>query len=264
MTPLTLRHLFVFSIIACAFTCARATISTSIAAELLKQLRKDVPDVRDCEPEHGPPFTAEEIHLAVDGSLQYLLTSTGACMCGQVNCSEWVYRRGPKKWELILETQGYLFTTRAAIHHGYRDVETRSRDNAARVDILAYSFDGQVYRAAPARQGAVQSDATRRTHRVQFAPGTSSIQLQGSVSPDDAESWNISARKAQALRLSLADHENSGIRFKVFGPSGFSGQPLRISASRWEVTLIESGTYRIVVDSPHKRLAKYTLSVEIR
>ena len=112
MVKLTLRHLLAFSVIAFAYTCAHAAIPTGIVQELQQQLEKDVPDVVDCEPERRLPFNAQEIHLAGDGSLQYLLTSTGDCMCGQVNCSEWVYRRGPQKWELILETQGYRWFCR--------------------------------------------------------------------------------------------------------------------------------------------------------
>ncbi len=168
MAMLTLRRLSVFVIVAFALTCARAAIPSAvpsaIANELLQQLKKDVPDVLDCESQHGLPFDAQEIHLAVDGSPQYLLTSKSDCMCGQVNCSEWVYRRGPRQWELILETQGYRFNVRATVHHGYRDVETLSRDNAARVDILTYIFDGRMYRAAPTRQLDVSSGAAGRRH----------------------------------------------------------------------------------------------------
>lgn len=264
MAQPTLRHLLAFSIIASAFTCARAALPAGTADELLKQLRKDVPDVLDCEPEHGLPFTVQEIQLAAEGSPQYLLTSTHDCMCGQVNCSEWVYRRGPQKWELILETQGYLFKPRAAAHHGYRDVETRSRDNAVRVDTLVYVFDGHVYRPAGARKSDAQAGAIGRTHSVRFAAGTSSIQLQGSASLDDTERWRLGARKAQTLRLVLVDHENAGIGFTLLGPPGFIAQTRTASGSGWEITLPVSGTYTVLVDSQRKGSATYTLSIYVR
>jgi len=264
MAKLTLGNLLALSIIAFGFTGAHAALQAGTADELLKQLRKDVPDVLDCEPEHGLPFNAEEVHLSTEGGPQYLLTSTSDCMCGQVNCSEWVYRRGPKKWELILETQGYQFTPRAAFHHGYRDVETRSRDNAARVDTLVYMFDGQVYRAAPARQSDAQASGSGRTHRVQFSPGTSSIQLQGSVSVLDAERWTIGARKAQTMRLSVLDPENSGIALTLLGPPGGSRRKLTSSESRWEYILPATGTYTVLVESLRKGPATYTLSIDVR
>lgn len=248
----------------CAFTCACAAIPTGAAEELLKQLRQDVPDIRDCEPEHGLPFNARQIDLSAEGSPQYLLTATGNCMCGQVNCSQWVYRRGPQKWELLLETQGYSFTTGAAAHHGYRDVETRSRDNAARVDILRYIFDGRVYQAAPARQSEGRSGGSGRTRKVQFSVGTSSIQLQGRVSPHDTESWTLRARRAQTMRLSLIDRDNSGITFTVLRPPGSDGRALMASTTRWEGTLPKTGTYTVLVDAPREGLAIYTLSIELR
>ena len=259
-----LRYLLAFWVIALTFACACAAVPTGTAEELLKQLRQDVPDVRECEPKRGLPFTVQEVHLGAEGGPQYLLTSTGDCMCGQVNCSEWVYRRGPQKWELILETQGYSFTTRATVHHGYRDVETRSRDSAARVDTLGYVFDGHVYRAAAAPPPVVQAAGTGRTRRVQFLPGTSSIQLQGRVSPHDTQSWTIGARKAQTLRIRLVDPENSGIGFTVLGPPGLNERPLTASTRRWEGTLPETGTYTVLVNAPPRGLSAYTLSIDVR
>lgn len=264
MTKTTLRRLLTLSISALALTSACAEVPAGIAAELLKQLRQDAPEVRDCKPKRGLPFTAQEIFLSTEGSPQYLLTSTSDCMCGQVNCSEWVYRRGPQKWELLLETQGYLFTVRPTVHNGYRDVETQSRDNAVRVDTLRYQFDGHVYKIASAPKSEAQAAAADRTQRVRFAPGMSSIQLQGSVTPHDTQSWNVGARKAQTLRLSLVDHDNAGIGFTVLGPRGFNGRALTTSRKRWEGTLPATGTYMILVDAPREGRANYTLGVEVR
>lgn len=259
-----LRPLLAFCLITSTVTVACAPMPTGTAEELLKQLRQDVPDVRDCEPTHGLPFTARDIDLGPENGPQYLLTSTPDCMCGQVNCSEWLYRRGPQKWELILETQGYSFTTHPTLHHGYRDVETRSRDNAARIDTLRYIFDGHVYREAAAAPPVVQSAYAGRTQRVQFLPGTSSIRLQGTVSSHAPQRWTIGARKAQTLQIFLGDPENSGIGFTVLGPTGPNGRPLTASTKRWEGALPETGTYTVLVQATPHGLAAYTLSIAVR
>jgi len=276
MASPTPRHLLAFSNIGFASTfaiafaltfamnCACAAMPKSVDGELLKQLRQDVPDIRDCAPEQARPFIARKIDLSADDSQQYLLTATGNCMCGQVNCSQWVYRRGAQKWELLLETQGYSFTTGAAAHHGYRDVETRSRDNAVRVDILRYSFDGRVYQAAPARQSLGRAGGSGRSREVLFSVGTIAIRLQGRVSPDEAESWTLRAKKTQTMRLSLVDHDNAGITFTVRRPPGSDGKALAASAGRWEGTLPATGTYTVVVDAPRKGRGTYTLSMEVR
>lgn len=264
MTMPMLRPLLAFWVITLTFTGACTAMPKGTAEELLKQLRHDVPDVRDCEPTHGLPFTAREIDLGAEGGPHYLLTSTHDCMCGQVNCSEWLYRRGPRKWELILETQGYSFTTRPSVHHGYRDVETRSRDNAARVDTLRYIFDGHVYRAAAAMLPVAQAAGAGRTQRVQFLPGTSSIRLHGTVSSHDPQRWTIGARKAQTLQISLGDLENSGIAFTVLGPTGLNGRPLTVPTKQWQGTLPETGTYTVLVEAPTHGVAAYTLSIAVR
>jgi hypothetical protein len=256
-----LRPLLAFGVITLTFAGACAAMPTGTAEELLRQLRQDVPDVRDCEPTHGLPFNARQIDLGPEGGPHYLLTSTPDCMCGQVNCSEWLYRRGPQKWELILETQGYSFTTRPTMNHGYRDVETRSRDNAARIDTLRYVFDGHVYRAAA--PPVVQAAGAGSTHRVQFLPGTSSIQLQGTVSSHDPQRWTVGARKAQTLQVSLDDSGQPGIAFTVLGPAGLNGRPLTASARRWEGALPETGTYTVLVEAAQDGLAAYTLSIAV-
>jgi hypothetical protein len=264
MAMLLLRPLLAFWVVTLTFTGACAAMPTGTAQELLKQLRQDVPDVRDCEPAHGLPFTAREMDLGSESGPHYLLTSTPDCMCGQVNCSEWLYRRGPQKWELILETQGYSFTTRPTVHHGYRDVETRSRDSAARVDTLRYAFDGHVYRAAAAAPPVAQAAGAGTAHRVQFLPGTSSIQLQGTVSSRAPQRWTLGARKAQTLQVSLGNPENSGVAFSVLGPPGPNGRPLTASTKRWEGALPETGTYTVLVEAPPHGLAAYTLSIAVR
>ena len=264
MTMPILKPLLAFWVVTLTFTGACAAMPTGTAEKLLKQLTQNVPVVRDCEPTHGLPFTAREIDLGPESGPQYLLTSTPDCMCGQVNCSEWLYRRGPQRWELILETQGYSFTTRPKVHHRYRDVETRSRHNVARIDTLRYIFDGHVYRAAAAAPPVVQAAGAGRTHRVQFLPGTSSIQVQGTVSSHDPQRWTIGARKAQTLQISLGDPENSGIAFTVLGPTGLNGQPLTAFTKRWDGALPETGTYTVLLEAPPHGLAAYTLSIAVR
>ena len=258
-----LRPLLALWVVMLTVTGACAAIPAATAEELLKQLRQDVPDVRDCQPTRGLTFTAREIDLGPEAGPQYLLTSTPDCMCGQVNCSQWIYRRGPQKWELILDTQGYSFATRPTVHHRYRDVETRSRDNASRIDTLRYIFDGRVYRAAGTRP-IVPDASAATTRRVQFLPGTSSIELQGTVSSRDPQRWTIGARKAQTLQVSLVGFDNSEVAFTVLGATGSNERALAATTKRWEGALPETGTYTILVEAPPHGLSTYRLSIAIR
>lgn len=61
----------------------------------------------------------------------------------------WVYERGAKGYELLLEDMaGYLapITALKTFTNGYRDIRTQNHSSAAEHEITIYKFDGRQYR----------------------------------------------------------------------------------------------------------------------
>lgn len=240
-------------------------VPSGVMQQLLKQIRTDVPDMRECKPAKGWPFEAQALDLNGDGKPEYVLTANSECGCGEANCSQWIYRQGQSRWELILETAGYDLAANPASHNGYRDVDVASRDNAAIIDHLHYVFNGRRYAQSEGAKenletGQIKADA----RRVRFAKGTSSAIVTGSADVGFGDSWMLGAGKGQTMHLALQPvKKGDPVVMTLLGPQSAGGHVIADRVKQWSGVLPASGDYTILVDTEGDRRAAYGLTVGI-
>lgn len=244
---------------------AQATVPKAVMKQLAQQLHKDSPAMRDCESKSEFNFSARAVDLNGDKQPEYFLTSISACECGQVNCSQWVYRANDKSFDLLLEGEGYVLALGDNSHNGYRDLNTTSRGNAVIVDHVSYAFDGRTYKRASSTIENLDTHETKPTEqRIQFARGASAATVSGSASPGFPDSWTFVAKRGQTLSLALEKNGGVAATFSVIGPSADGDHVIADLQSKWNGALPADGRYTILVDAKSDGRAKYSLTVGIR
>lgn len=243
-------------------TIVRAAPSTDVVRQLIRQLRDDVSEMRECRPTHGLPVDVRELDLAGDGQPAYLLTSIAACECGPVNCSQWIYRRTPQGFAKILEADGYRLSLGATRHHGLADIETEARGSAVSIDRQRYAFDGTTYRAGANAIEDVRTGATKPgLRRVRFAKGRSAALLTGRASFGFTDRWVFEARAGQTLHLALLPGD-AGAVLTLVPATDRSGVSID-RVKRWDGVLPSTGDYTVLVDAEGDRPADYRLQLGI-
>lgn len=233
--------------------------------QLQAQLHRDSPSMRDCEFQTEFNFSARAVDLNGDKQPEYLLTSVSACECGQVNCSQWVYRANDKAFDLLLEGEGYELSVATASHAGYRDLQTTSRGNAVIVDHVSYVYDGRKYRRATSTIENLETHEIKATEQpIQFARGASSATVTGSASPAFPDSWTFVAKRGQTVSLALEKTGGASAILTVIGPSANGDHVLVDQQQKWNGELPANGKYTILVDTKTDGRARYSLTVGIR
>ena len=244
---------------------AQRKVSRPIMQQLAKQLRNDVPAMRECTTKSEFPFSARAVDLNGDKQPEYVLTSANECECGQMNCSQWVYRAHDTTFELLLEAEGYVLSEAATLHNGYRDLNTTSRNNAAIVDHVSYAFNGKRYEQSSSTIENLDTHETKLTQqRIRFAKGTSSATVNGSAAPAFPDSWVFEAKRGQTLTLELQRVNGGASTFTIVGPSANGDHVLADLQTKWSGNLPSDGKYTILVDAKGDTRAKYALTVGIR
>lgn len=243
----------------------KTSVPKTVMQALAKQLRVDSPAMRDCEVKSEFNFYARAVDLNGDKQPEYLLTSVGGCECGQVNCSQWVYRANDRSFELLLAGEGYTLDTGSKSHGGYRDLSTTSRDNAVIVDHVSYEYDGHVYKRASSTIENLDTHETKPTERrIQFARGASSATLNGSASLSFPDSWTFVAKRGQIVTLALTRTSGAATVLTLVGPGTDGGRVIVDAKTKWSDKLPLDGSYTILVDSRGEGRATYALTVGIR
>ncbi len=244
---------------------AQNAVPRAIMQQLSRQLHADSPAMRDCDTKTEFNFSARAVDLNGDKQPEYLLTSASACECGQVNCSQWVYRTQDKSLELLLEAEGYVLNVRPASHKGFRDLATTSRGNAAIVDHVSYTFDGKHYARASSTIENLETHETKPTEQpIRFAKGASAATVTGSASLAFPDSWTFAAKRGQLLTLDLERTSGAAATLTLVGPSVDGGHVVADSQVKWSNRLPADGRYTILVDAKGDGRAKYALTVGIR
>ncbi|MEP6781718.1 MAG: hypothetical protein ABJC26_17595 [Gemmatimonadaceae bacterium] len=244
---------------------AAQQIPAKVMQQLAVQLRRDVPAMSDCTTKSKYPFTARVVDLNGDSKPEYLLTSASECECGQVNCSQWVYRANEKGFEMLLEAEGYVLNVGKAAHRNYRDLATTSRNSAAIVNHVSYAFTGARYERASSTIENLETHEIKDTERaIQFARGTSATTVTGSASAGFPDSWTVKARKGQTLSLTIERTSGTTSSFTIVAPGSVDRRMIADNQIRWNGALPADGMYTILVDSNGDGHAKYSLTVGIR
>lgn len=119
----------------------------------------------------------------------------------------------------------------------------------------------------PALAGAADKVTTTP---VQFAKGTSSATLRGTVAGYDTVRYTVGARAGQTMTVTLAGSANAS--FNVYAPGVVPGQGEALGSTdekrRWTGTLPASGTYVVQVyqmraQARRGEKAPHTLTVAI-
>ncbi|MEP6834689.1 MAG: hypothetical protein ABJB74_14940 [Gemmatimonas sp.] len=234
---------------------------------LAKQLHADSPAMRECTTKSEFNFYARAVDLNGDKQPEYLLTSANACECGQVNCSQWVYRTRDAKLELLLQAEGYVLSETKSSHNGYRDLTATARDNAAIVDHVAYAYTGKRYARTGSTIENLETHEIKPTQQpIRFTRGASSATVTGSADLAFPDSWTFDARSGQTLTLNLQRTSGTPATFTIVGPGGTDGgarvvADLQVS---WSGQLPADGQYTILVDAKGDGRAKYALTVGIK
>lgn len=243
--------------------------SKEVRSKLFKQVMADVRDLRECvEQEQGGARTAEEgttveeVDLNRDGVPEYEVGLSSPCACGMVNCSIYLYRQGPRGYEMILdEASGYGLEVLKTSSNGYLDVRVEARNNAATSSVSTYKFDGKQYREANARIVQQETGESKPAYRrVQFKRGASSATLQGKVSIALPDTYLVGARAGQVMTVALTAPRKS-VRFLVSSPTTRS--LVADNARTWTGTLPEDGDYTIIVEAD-ERGGTYTMTITIK
>ncbi len=120
----------------------------------------------------------------------------------------------------------------------------------------------------PALGGAADKVTTTP---VQFAKGTSSATLRGTVAGYDTVRYTVAARAGQTMTVTLAGSANANLN--VYAPGVVPGQGEALGstdeARRWTGTLPASGTYVVQVyqmraQARRGEKAPHTLTITIR
>lgn len=243
---------------------AHAGVPDDVVQGLIRQLRADVPEMRECLPAKGLPVEAAALDLAGDGRPAYLLTSIASCECGQVNCAQWVYRTAAPGFTRILATDGYRLSARPTRHHGLLDLEGESRGSAAVVDRRTYAFDGTGYRLVTRVEARAATDAERATtRRVRFAAGRDAALLDGEVRAGTGDRWVLGAREGQTLHLAPIPGISGAVVVTLLGPTAGDGVRSIDPTTRWDGVLPASGDYVLLIEAVGAGPVAYRLEVGI-
>src|SRR5829696_7654316 len=164
--------------------------SAEVRGKLFKQVLADYPEVREClgRQEGGAKgaeegTTVQEVDLNRDGVPEYQVELLGPCVCGMVNCTIYVYRQGPRGYELLLdEGVGYGMEILKTSTRGYADLRFEARATAATLSTTTFKFDGKQYRETSSALTNQETGETKPLkRRVQFKRGMSSTTISGKV-----------------------------------------------------------------------------------
>ncbi len=243
--------------------------SAELRNQLFKQVLSDFRDLRECiEQEEGGVRTAHENmtvearDLNHDGVPEYEVQLSGACACGAVNCSIYIYRKTAQGFETILdEASGLGVEVLKTSSNGYSDLRVEARDTAATRVETVYKFDGKQYREAKTMIVHVETGETKpASRRLQFKRGASSTTVTGKVSIALPDTFLVGARAGQVMTVKLTAARKS-VRFLVMSPT--TRNLVADNAREWSGTLPETGDYHIIVDAD-ERNSMYSMTISIK
>lgn len=248
---------------------AKQEPSADVRSQLFKQVLADFRDLRECiEQEEGgvraaqENMTTEARDLNRDGVPEYEVQLSGACACGAVNCSIYIYRKTAQGFETILdEASGLGVEVLKTSSNGFSDLLVEARDTAATRAETVYKFDGKQYREAKTTIVHVETGESKpASRRLQFKRGTSSTTVTGKVSIALPDTFLVGARAGQVMTVKLTAPRQA-VRFLVMSPT--TRNLVADNARQWTGTLPETGDYHIIVDSD-ERNSTYSMTISIR
>jgi hypothetical protein len=102
--------------------------------------------------------------------------------------------------------------------------------------------------------------------RISFRRGSTSTQVEGSLSGRQQAEYVLGAKHGQTLSLLLVSSPGELLEPRVYDPKNTELTMKRLGAQRWTVPLPEDGDYTLTVRrvSGQRALSSYKLTVAIR
>ena len=255
--------------VASASAGQRRTAPKEVRSKLFMQLLAEDPEFRECveqEPNGSRAAeeitTVEEVDLNRDGVPEYEVGPTGACACGMVNCSIYLYRKTGDGYDLILEdASGMGLELLKTYSNGFFDLRIESRNNAATYSVSIYKFDGKKYRETSSRIVEAVTGASKPSYRrVQFKRGMSSTTIQGKASITLPDTYLVGARAGQVMTVQLKGARQS-VRMMIMNSK--TSHLLADNTRSWTGALPETGDYTILVEADEKG-GTYSMTITIK
>ena len=246
----------------------RRAVSKDMRSKLFKQVLADFKDIRECLTEDNSMreaeenMSVEEVDLNRDGVAEYEVQMAGACACGMVNCSIYLYRSTLTGFESLLdEAAGFELELLKTSSNGYVDVQVNARDSAATQSRTTYKFDGKQYREARSLTVNMETGESKPSYRrVQFKRGLSSTTVQGRASLVLPDMYLVGAREGQIMTVQLSAPRQA-VKFTVMNSR--TTDILADNVRSWTGTLPATGDYHIIVDADEKG-GTYTMTISIK
>src|SRR5215213_139725 len=272
-TPFLLLNLFLLATVVRAQAQphgeAKQEPSAELRSTLFKQVMADFRELRECiaQEEGGARAAQENMSIEThdlnrDGVPEYEVQMSGACACGMVNCSIYIYRKTAQGFESLLDdASGLGVEVLKTSSNGYSDLLVEARDTAATRAETTYKFDGKQYREAKTMIVQVETGERKpASRRLQFKRGTSATTVTGKVSIALPDTFLLGARAGQVMTVKLTAPRQS-VRFLVMSPT--TRNLVADNAREWTGTLPETGDYYIIVDAD-ERTSTYSMTVSIK
>jgi len=236
--------------------------------------------IADCANESGESaeafvqhnFDARDLTL-YDRTHVTIAVSHSACLAHNAVNRVLVYVRTPGGgYRLVLDDYGFTYNIEASTDG---TVTLASHETVEIIDEATYVWNGTKYVFSPERSRRYDvaiGEGRPYVARVEFAPGTSSAVLTGSIAGGFGDDYEFDAHAGQHVTFQVLKGSLKNLRFDVYEklPGNQSARDLTsLNASRtWSGILPTSGTWKLDVygtDSmDHETKAPYSLVLTIR
>jgi hypothetical protein len=219
---------------------ASSQVTRGVRNEIFRQLMASYPEMRECvRSDAGGEDAARErlsvtpLDLNKDGRPEFEVELGGPCVCGEHNCSIWIFRKAGDEYDQIFEGDGFGLTALKTSTNGYKDLRIGAHDSAAVEARTYYKFNGRVY--SEFRSELVNHETGERKpaqRRVRFATGSSSATVRGKASLGFPDIYRVRARWTK---------DDAAARVGAKGGQLYRNESTFNGARAWPCTQLERG-----------------------
>ena len=195
----------------------------------------------------------------VGGDDVILASVQSTCICGAQNCPYMALRLTPEKARVLMWTFGVTFET--VPDAPLPRIVVRAHDSAAIAVEDTFAYRGGAYALIGSARVRWADNARKPSGvPVRFAANASSARLHGRISLGWYDEYVFDASKGQKLVIDGVTSP-APVTLTLYGPAG---APTAGVSAGTPITLPQTGTYRLHVDSGSETDVPYALTLAIR